>query len=143
MTKKGQYVRPIGIYLLIIWQTVVSIYCILRLVTLTNVIYTGGTEFGLSNPDFLKVLFFSVAFINIVCIIGVYKKLNWGRIIYMVSILFLILLRVLQSISVIRYNNFEYFVNTYLNMNEAILNFINIMIVLYLATSKKVSKYFN
>ncbi len=143
MTKNGQATRPIGIYLLIIWQTVVSIYCILRLVTLTNVIYTGGTEFGLSNPDFLKVLFFSVAFINIVCIIGVYKKLNWGRIIYMVSILFLILLRVLQSISVIRYNNFEYFVNTYLNMNEAILNFINIMIVLYLATSKKVSKYFN
>lgn len=143
MTKNGQATRPIGIYLLIIWQTIVSIYCILRLVNLTNVIYTGGTEFGLSNPDYLKVLFFGVAFINIVCIIGVCKKLNWGRIIYMVSILFLILLRVLQSISVIRYNNFEYFVNTYLNMNEALLNFINIMIVLYLATSKKVSKYFN
>lgn len=143
MTKKGQYVRPIGIYLLIIWQTIVSIYSILRLVTLTNVIYTGGIEFGLSNPDYLKVLFFCVAFINIVCIIGVCKKLNWGRIIYVVSILFLILLRVLQSISVIRYNNFEYFVNTYLNMNEAVLIFINIMIVLYLATSKKVSKYFN
>ncbi len=143
MTKKGQYVRPISIYLLIIWQTLVSIYCILRVVTLTNVIYTGGIEFGSSNPVYLKVFFFSVAFINIVCIFGMYKKLNWGRIIYMVSILLLLLLRVLQSLSVIRYNNFEYFVNTYLNMNEAVLNFINIMIVLYLAKSKKVSKYFN
>lgn len=124
--------KPIGIIILIIWQILVTAYCILRLITFVDVVSISGIEYGMSNIECLKSFFLIVCLVNSISFIGICKGLDWGRWVYIIALTMVVIFRVVQFI----------FFNSIVNSNEWIIVFLNVFITGYLLIDKKVKKYF-
>lgn len=133
---------PVGIIILMIWQVLVAAFSIINLIALKGVIDLGGTMFGISDPEILKMFFWTTVFINIIALIAIFQGLNWGRWVYIVSLITLILLKISNSIFIIYTKGINYFFNVTVNSSELIIMIINIFIICYLVKSKKVKMYF-
>ncbi len=132
---------PGGIIALMVWQVVVVIYCGLYLWTFRNTVDLAGTVFGISDPYILQMFFIIVAFTSTISFVGIKQRFNWGRWLYIISLMTVIIVKIIYTVFVVYSESFKYFFDRF-TIGEFNILLINLIIILYLIRSKKVKAYF-
>lgn len=133
---------PGGLIVIMIWQVLVIIFSLLNLLTLRNVAFLGGTVFGISNVSILQIFFIIVAFISIISFIGILQRFSWGKWLYVISLLTVIIVRIIHWGFIIYSKGFKYFIDVSYSTNEFLILLINLIIIFYLLRGKNVKVYF-
>jgi hypothetical protein len=135
---------PIGIITLMLWQVLIILYSVGTLVKYFGAVSfgTGGTMLGISEPNNLKIFLLMVIFINTAVLIGICKKENWSRWIYVVSLTILEILKIIQYMFFKLLGGSKFFFNGYINHFELIVLIIDFIIIFYLLVNRKVKFYF-
>lgn len=132
---------PFGILTIMILQILIIAYCIVRSITLMNVINMNGTEFGIKDINYLRLFYLVMGAVNVFSLIGMFKKLNWGRNMFFLQVSVILIFEAIQVINVLNRYSIRSFI--YRGSFEIIVVSICIVCIIYLVTSKKAKEYFS
>lgn len=134
---------PVGLITLMLYKLLVIIWLITYFIFLLTVVSIGGSVFGISNPMVLKVTLLMASAANIIALVGIYKRFNWGYWITIIYSLIVISIKIFQFITATYKDSFTHFMIYYLNTGDIFLISVNFITICYLVKNKKVRRFFH